>query len=55
MDWCQVEMGEERGAEMRALFERLLGHPCPCYGGGTCPLLPDAERAPLAEALTSGY
>jgi len=40
MDWCQIEMGEERGRQMREVFEDLLGEPCPCVQGKTCPFVP---------------
>jgi hypothetical protein len=46
MDWCQIEMGEERGRQMRAVFEDLLGEPCPCAQGKTCPLTPRPEAMP---------
>ncbi len=48
MDWCQVEMGEERGRQMRALFEDLLAEPCPCARGLRCPLSPRAAELPPA-------
>ena len=55
VDWCQVEMGEERGAEIHALFEQLLGGACPCYSEGRCPLAPAAEREAEAPPFASGF
>lgn len=40
MDECQIVMGEERGAEIRALMESVLGTPCWCIRGPVaCPIL----------------
>jgi len=40
MNWCQVEMGEERGQQMCEVLGDLLGEPTPCAQGLTCPLVP---------------
>ena len=62
MLWCQAEMGDERGAQMHALLEDLLGREVSCAGG--CPLFDARPRAvppsprkepPLVQPAASGF
>ena len=42
---CEVLFGADRGAEVRAMYEKATEAVCPCSRGLKCPLFP-AEKAP---------
>ena len=49
---CEILFGDEQGAKMQELVERVTGEPCPCKQGKGCPLMPPAQSAsPELESL----
>lgn len=44
---CEVMWGDDKAGKIQRLIEESTGGPCPCKGGGRCPMLPVTVKLPM--------